>query len=170
MKSPSPPKLRKQTPPKLTSGGECLKPKPSQAETNHRGSLRSLTGLASSSSSSSSESTESSVEWIPMTKNDLMQQGHLSRKRSQPSPSLTLDTAVGSGPTTPPKIPRRDYGSADPKTHHNGKKHKKARDHRRRHRHHGRHRHKKWRPRDYVNHWVALITSKARDSWMWPDS
>ncbi|KAL5969006.1 Ubiquitin carboxyl-terminal hydrolase 36 [Taenia solium] len=148
----SPLQKTKYNSPKLANGGIRFK---QDAENSHLGSSsnaehnRSTVAASSSGSSSGSESTETSVEWVPMTKTDILQQ-QPSRKRthgdcsSGRSPSSPDD-----GSSAPPKMPKKDCSEEVNilRKFHHSRRHKKLRGHKRKHRHHHKHRHKRRRSR-----------------------
>ncbi|VDK23510.1 unnamed protein product [Taenia asiatica] len=151
-KASTPQKTRKYSSPKLANGGIRFK---QDAENSHLDSSsnaehnQSTVAASSSGSSSGSESTETSVEWVPMTKTDILQQ-QPSRKRthgdcsSGRSPSSPDD-----GSSAPPKMPKKDCSEEVNilRKFHHSRRHKKLRGHKRKHRHHHKHRHKRRRSR-----------------------
>ncbi|VDM34346.1 unnamed protein product [Hydatigera taeniaeformis] len=148
---------RKYNSPKLSNGGSRFS---QDIENSHLGSSNntahnrstvgtSSSGSSGSSSSSGTESTETSVEWVPMTKTDLLQQQPHKRAHGEccsvRSPS-SLDDGVSAGP----KVAKKDCNEEvnDVRKFHHNKRHKKMRSHKHRHRHHRKHRHKRRRSRD----------------------
>ncbi|EUB56212.1 Ubiquitin hydrolase [Echinococcus granulosus] len=143
-------KTRKSNSPKHLNGGSHFK---QDTESSHLSSSSNTAHSRSTvaiSSSSGSESTESSVEWVPMTKTDLLMQQQPSRKRTHGEcSSVRSPSSSDGGGSAPPKIPRKDCSEEVNilRRFHYSKRHKKLRSHRRKHRHHRKHRHKRRRSR-----------------------